>query len=1094
MLKINSIKQLLQVWSIGTVCVVTLIAIGGIYTNSLFSEMQQELTETVIPIEELNRETRMLATVLAEREKQLLSSNMIELSPTGISRVALEQQFNMHWQHLSVVLENQGGQDSIEPLWQDYQQFLEVDNRFIKQIENHHVMTVAKDRTASKIDEIGNARNQGLTTLFQHIDSSQLKDKDVKNALMVEYKALEFDFLKLDNATLKLKQGKQTNARLTLLKAEIQQTVQHLLSHLAQLTASVSANASALNAIESLIDNVKVLEKETIESAMSLYQIQYRQLNGEIELLIVQSGLIETLNQLIRNLNQLPKLTTQQSLSSIAKSISIAEKTQWALILLALSIALSLIWFIRTISRHVNEPLHELRNAMHALSSHQFDIRLSHDKYNNEFSLLASDFNQFASSNQSLIEDLDKAKQSLQQQKEHLKTILNGVPEAIVTLNADGIIKSVNPHTKEVLQADEGNLLGRNFIEFFDDDEQVDGIADLFEKQKLGSEFSGIDYKRQPFSMWLSLKSILIDGEQCYVSVISDITNWKKTEQKLKRASSELDTILENAMVGIAFIKDRQVVRVNQKFEEIFGYNKDEVIGKKKRQLCPDDATYEMFSTEVYSRLEQSETYEGDIQFIKKTGELFWCRLSCKSVLPGLPAEGTIWIFEDITKQRQNDEKLRNMANLDSLTGLPHRGVFNDRLMHAIHKAQRVKKQLAIFFLDLDHFKNINDSLGHKAGDQLLCEVARRLTSCVRSGDTVARLGGDEFTLILEDVQSVQYVAKIAEKVINSVSQIYTLGTTEVSVSPSIGISLYPSDGRGVDVLLRNADAAMYHAKNNGRNTFQFYSSEMNAKAAHRLAMETALRRAVEQQDFYLHYQPQFDITTNAIIGAEALLRWHSDQWGDVSPMEFIPILEDTGLIGIVGELVLLKACEAYSGLRPKLTADFQMAVNLSGRQFKGDAPLAVYVEKVLEQTGMSAANLELEITETILMHDTDLAIKTLSDLSALGVTLAVDDFGTGYSSLSYLKQFPLNVLKIDKSFIDDVTQEGDDAAIVDAILAMSEHLKLDVVAEGIETSEQLTFLQQRKCSRGQGYLFSRPLSLDAFEAFVDNHQVAADS
>ncbi|MCL4139863.1 UNVERIFIED_CONTAM: hypothetical protein GTU68_053534 [Idotea baltica] len=410
--------------------------------------------------------------------------------------------------------------------------------------------------------------------------------------------------------------------------------------------------------------------------------------------------------------------------------------------------------------------------------------------------------------------------------------------------------------------------------------------------------------------------------------------------------------------------------------------------------------------------------------------------------------------------------------------------------MHAIHKAERSAKRLAIFFLDLDHFKHINDSLGHKAGDQLLCEVARRLKACntEREGDTVARLGGDEFTLILEDVQSVQYVAKIAEKVISAVSRTYKLGSSEVNVSPSIGLSLYPSDGRDVDVLLRNADAAMYHAKNNGRNNFQFYSSEMNAQAAHRLAMETALRRAVEQQDFYLHFQPQVDIITNEIIGAEALLRWHSDTWGDVSPVEFIPILEDTGLIGIVGELVLLKACEAYSALSDKLSADFKIAVNLSGRQFKGVAPLAVYVAKVLEQTGMSAANLELEITETVLMDNTDLAIRTLTDLSALGVTLAVDDFGTGYSSLSYLKRFPLNVLKIDKSFIDDVTQEGDDAAIVDAILAMSKHLQLDVVAEGIETADQLAFLQQRQCSRGQGYFISRPLNIDAFEAFVDNN------
>lgn len=613
----------------------------------------------------------------------------------------------------------------------------------------------------------------------------------------------------------------------------------------------------------------------------------------------------------------------------------------------------------------------------------------------------------------------------------------------------------------------------------------------MLEKQEKTKEFKGLDYNEQPFSMWLSLSEISDQADQHFVCVLSDVTEWKQTERKLIRSSSGLDTILENAMVGIAFMKDRQLLRVNHKFEEIFGYSKEEIIGNSTRYLCADETVFNELASAVFSRLEEGDTFEGDVQFAKKNGDIFWCGLSTKAVSPGQPQEGTIWIFEDITKQREDHQNLRDLANLDALTKLPNRSVFNDRLMHAIHKARRNTKRLAIFFLDLDHFKHINDSLGHKAGDQLLCEVAKRLKACVREGDTVARLGGDEFTLILEDIQSVQYVAKIAEKVISSVSKSYILGTTEVNVSPSIGVSLYPADGRDVDVLVRNADAAMYHAKNTGRNNFQFYSAEMNAQAAHRLAMETSLRRAVEEQDFYLHFQPQIDIGNNKIIGAEVLLRWQSQQWGEVSPIEFIPILEDTGLIVTVGEQVLFQACEAYMSLRDKLDPDFKIAVNLSGRQFKGAAPLAVYVRNVLERTGMPAANLELEITESILMEDTNLAIKTLSELSELGVTLAIDDFGTGYSSLSYLKKFPLNVLKIDKSFIDDVTHEGDDAAIVDAILAMSGHLQLEVVAEGIETLEQLRFLQQRQCQRGQGYFFSRPLNFEAFESLVQNKKIA---
>ena len=339
--------------------------------------------------------------------------------------------------------------------------------------------------------------------------------------------------------------------------------------------------------------------------------------------------------------------------------------------------------------------------------------------------------------------------------------------------------------------------------------------------------------------------------------------------------------------------------------------------------------------------------------------------------------------------------------------------------------------------------------------------------------------------MILEDVRSAQYVAKIAEKILWAISETYLLDTIEVNISPSIGISLYPADGRDMDILLRNADAAMYHAKENGRNNFQFYSAEMNAKAAERLAMETSLRRAVELGELYLNFQPQVDLRTGKVSGAEALLRWNSERWGNVSPAEFVPILEDTGLIGVVGEMVLTQACQAYIALKDKLVPDFQMAVNLSGRQFKG-GQLVSYIRQLLSELGMSPNNLELEITESILMANTDLAITTLNELSAMGMTLAIDDFGTGYSSLSYLKQFPLNVLKIDRSFVRDVIDDTNDAAIVDAIIAMSHRLQLDVVAEGVETKEQLGFLQAHDCERVQGYYFSKPLDFEGFSQFIE--------
>lgn len=1090
MFKVSSIKQLLQLWSVGTVFAIVLIAMGGIYTNSLFSETQQQLTEKVIPINGLSREISSLATVLATREKRLLVSNLLETTTTDISRRELEQQFSTHWQHLAASLDDEGAKQAAELLWQSYQQFLKVDDQLLSSIAEHQAIIATREQRVAYIEKEQSQAELAFLALAKQTQLSTENNADQRD-LIAAHKALELDVLKLSNLVLKIGKKKHTNASLAATVTEVKQATRRLTTDMASLKTAPTIKPEMLASLGKIARSVQSIKIAAIESDTSLYQLQYQQLGDENELIAVQQESIKTLNRLVQDLHGLSRLINQQSLNGIVSSISVAEKTRWLLIALTLLVVLSVIKFISAMSRRVNEPLDEVRTAMHALSSSQFETRLNHSGYDDEFNLLAGDFNQFAASTQVLTQDLDDAKLSLQQQEMQQRAILNGVPEAIVTLDVDGIIQSTNPHTEHVLKTDGRNLVGQSLIRFFEPSEQVTSINFLLEKQEQSREFKGLDYNKQPFSMWLSLKPISDKEQQRFVCVLTDITDWKKTEKQLKQTSSELDTILENAMVGIAFIKDRQLVRVNQKFEEIFGYRKQQVIGKETHFLCADDEVFEELSTEVYSRLEAGNTFKGDIQFVKNGGEAFWCDLSSKAISHGQPDQGAIWIFEDITKQKENDEKLRDLASLDALTGLPNRSVFNDRLMHAIHKAQRNAKRLAIFFLDLDHFKHINDSLGHKAGDQLLCEVAKRLKSCVREGDTVARLGGDEFTLILGDIQSVQYVAKIAEKIIASVSQSYVLGSTEVNVSPSIGVSLYPADGRDVDVLVRNADAAMYHAKNSGRNNFQFYSAEMNARAAHRLAMETSIRRAVEQQDFYLHFQPQVDISSNNIIGAEVLLRWHSKTWGDVSPIEFIPILEDTGLIGIVGEQVIRQACEAYMSLQDKLDPDFKIAVNLSGRQFKGSAPLAVYVKKVLEQTGMSANNLELEITETILMEDTDLAIRTLSELSELGVTLAVDDFGTGYSSLSYLKQFPLNVLKIDKSFIDDVTEEGDDAAIVDAILAMSGHLKLEVVAEGIETLEQLKFLQQRQCARGQGYYFSRPLNFEAFDNLVENKKIA---
>lgn len=1074
MFKTASIKNLLQLWSLGTIVIIIALIAMGWYTNSLLNQTQQQVLERVIPTKKLTLKISNLASELAIRKGQLLTTDLVETDLEQLSTQNFEQLFNQYWQQLDQALNDQQGQQIARQFKQSYSDFIGLDQQLINTLNNNKQYKQA----ISKRTQVIERWQQEAMASF-----AELQNNSAQQALP----KLEITFLKYSNLLSEIGHSHHSNQSLSALSQQINASI----TEFKQLLPSVKRQLGNRKQLDVIISRFDAITKATVEDKNGLYPLHLEVSTLQSTITDKQKVLINALTALVNDINKLSTLVQQQSVEQIEQSRHIANKIRiWGLITVVL-LAILLGYFLNRITKGIQEPLIQLHGAMRTLASGQFDVRLERDDYHDEFKDFASDFNQFAAITHMLINDLDKARLTLQDREAELRTILNGVPEAIIILTEEGSIESMNPYAEKVLKASNDELLGQPFTHFFDEKEQIDNIERLVEKQEKNKEFQGLNYESQAFSMWLSINPIITqDKMQRWVCVISDVTSWKETELQLKQTSSELDSIFQNAMVGIAFMKDRKLLRVNNKFEDIFGYSKDEIIGHSPRKLCVNDQAFEQLALDVFSTLEKGNTYEDELEFVKKNGDRFWCDLSSKALSEGNPQEGTLWIYEDITKQRESDEKLRDLASLDTLTRLPNRSVFNDRLLHAIHKSQRDAQRLAIFFLDLDHFKHINDSLGHKAGDQLLCEVAKRLKACIREGDTVARLGGDEFTILLEDIQSVQYVAKVAEKVLESVVNTYTLGSTEVNVSPSIGISLYPADGRDVDTLVRNADAAMYHAKNTGRNNFQFYSAEMNAQAAHRLAMETSLRRAVENQDFYLHFQPQIDLITKQITGAEVLLRWRSEQWGEVSPAEFIPILEDTGLIGVVGEFVLSESCKAYMNLADKLDPDFKIAVNLSGRQFKGGL-LAKFVKQTLTTTNMSARNLELEITESILMEDTDLAIKTLTELSDLGVTLAVDDFGTGYSSLSYLKQFPLNILKIDKSFIDDVTEDGtDDAAIVDAILAMSGHLKLEVVAEGIETLEQLHFLEKRQCQRGQGYFFSRPLNFHDFENLVDSKMV----
>ncbi len=445
----------------------------------------------------------------------------------------------------------------------------------------------------------------------------------------------------------------------------------------------------------------------------------------------------------------------------------------------------------------------------------------------------------------------------------------------------------------------------------------------------------------------------------------------------------------------------------------------------------------------------------------------------------------------DITEKKRFEEQLLHLAHYDSLTELPNRVLFYDRLTQVVAQAERNQWNAGVLFIDLDRFKAVNDTLGHGIGDELLRQVSARLNATVRSGDTVGRLGGDEFAVILGELHQPQDAGIVAQKIIRSFDEAFTLNGRDMFVTASIGIAAYPPDGLDPDTLIKNADTAMYRAKQLGRNNVQFYTPEMNNRAVERLELEMSLHRALQRDEFLLHYQPKVSTRNGKLVGMEALLRWARPGHGLVSPAEFIPILEETGFIVQVGEWVLRAACAQLKasisgGLRP-----VPIAVNLSARQLQS-AGLVDMVRKIFDESGVDPALIELEITESSLMHNTDEAVVLLTALKNTGLRISIDDFGTGYSSLAYLKRFPVDTLKIDRTFVRDIAVDESDAAIARAIITMAHQLSLKVVAEGVETEEQLAFLVKNGCDEAQGFLFSRPVPADSLASLPKVYLVTA--
>lgn len=584
------------------------------------------------------------------------------------------------------------------------------------------------------------------------------------------------------------------------------------------------------------------------------------------------------------------------------------------------------------------------------------------------------------------------------------------------------------------------------------------------------------------FEIAVSLMKTKDNGVRMTV-VVLDITARKQAEANLLLAHQVFSHAAEGILITDA---NQRILEANKGFEEITGYTREEVVGKMREVLTfgSHDAA---FHAEIWDSVHRNGQWQGEVWNRRKSGEIYPEWLSLSQVKDeGGEVINYIAVFTDITLRKESEQRLQFLATHDALTRLPNRMLLQERIDHALRLAQRNKTQLAVLFIDLDRFKVINDTLGHDAGDQLLLQASHRLVNCLRESDTIARQGGDEFVVLLEEFsEDVQYLAGVARKVMDVLMQPFTLMGQEVFISASIGISIYPQDGRDMSTLLKNADIAMYRAKEQGKNTYHFYASDCNVHSFERLALENSLRKALERNELTLHYQPKVDLATGNIVGAEALVRWRHPELGMVPPAKFIPLAEETGLIVVIGEWVLREACMQNRAWQDAGLPLITMGVNLSGGQFRDDN-LRHVIASALAYSGMQPIYLELEITESMIMQNPERAISVLQGFREMGMHTSIDDFGTGYSSLGYLKRFPLDALKIDRSFVRDVPGDQDDVAITKAIIGLAHSLGLKVVAEGVETEAQLDFLRRQRCEQIQGFIYSKPLPAEEFAMLLE--------
>lgn len=675
---------------------------------------------------------------------------------------------------------------------------------------------------------------------------------------------------------------------------------------------------------------------------------------------------------------------------------------------------------------------------------------------------------------------LEKEKNAANEQAQRFGRILDESVNEILWVNADNLlIMHANRGACRNLHMEPEKVEQLTLYDLACHDEHTmrQQLKPLYDGSVLQMEFEEW-FKRDDGTVYpVDMRAQLLSGTLMILAI--DITERKKTAMQLRKLSQAV----EQSPTGVVIIDNHGLIEyINQSYLDMMGFDGSEMIGRHLVDFItpqsPSARTHQL-----QEAVNAQESWRGELHTRRKDGTTIWEYVNLSPIV-GEGEKRDVQYFlvmlEDITVRKEYEQKLMRQASYDELTKLPNRLLAFDRLSVALAEAKREHSRVALFFIDLDNFKNVNDTLGHFAGDALLIEAAGRLQSCVRESTTLARFGGDEFVVVMPNIDTPNAARLVAQRILKSFQPPFNIHGREIYNSASIGITIFPDDGENTQVLLQNADAAMYQAKESGRDNFCFFTPEMNKQAAQRLSMEVQLRRALGNKELYMVYQPVVSSLTLKVVACEALIRWQSPELGLVSPDQFIPLAEEIGLIVPIGEWLLHEATQRVAGWQQSLATPLRLAVNVSARQFGGAGMLSV-VQSALAASKMSAELLELEITERLVLNETSANSNQLHKLNDMGIRLSVDDFGTGYSALSYLKRFPFDVLKIDRSFVRDITRDRDNAALAKAIIAMAHGLDMQVIAEGVESAAQRDFLVDQQCDMMQGYYFSRPLPPDDF-------------